>query len=123
MCTGTIGVVLKPLLGVLDSTTHMTENLRTMAKSVANVSHLGCVRRLRDPHVFGEDGRLLRYQRANAESTMFLCLQREHEQHGSLTRHVTRALMFEGAGSGTEQRDLVVHTEFVDSRLKGTSLT
>ena len=48
----------------------------------------------------------------NTWGAMFLSLQREN---ASLTHHVTRALLLEGRGGGNEQRDLVVHTEFIEA--------
>jgi hypothetical protein len=58
---GVIGVVVKPIVGVLDAIAHTSEGFRDLAMVISLEKRLDPLRRHRLQHVFAIDGRLLPY--------------------------------------------------------------
>lgn len=58
---GLMGVVAKPIIGVLDAVAHTSDGFRDLAMVMSMDKRLEPVRRHRLQHTFANDGRLLPY--------------------------------------------------------------
>jgi len=58
---GLVGVVAKPIVGVLDAIAHTSDGFRDLAMVISMDKRLDPVRRHRLQHTFANDGRLLPY--------------------------------------------------------------
>ena len=58
---GVIGIVVKPVVGVLDAIAHTSEGFKDLAMVISLEKRMEPIRRHRLQHIFAVDGRLLPY--------------------------------------------------------------
>ena len=71
---GIIGLVAKPIVGVLDAIAHTSEGFRDLALVISMEKRLEPVRRHRLQHTFATDGRLLPYDAKVCDIGYVICV-------------------------------------------------
>jgi hypothetical protein len=118
---GVIGVVAKPVVGVLDAVAHTSEGFRDLALVISLDKRLRPLNRRRYPHTFAVDGRIAPYDTRLSQGVMIL----QHIRKGRATVALEAVQMkSEGGGAMAKVeaagRTVITSTKQVVSAVAGT---